>query len=90
MFHSVKLNETSAHVYRLLGIFKKIIFNTPRNICCGYLFKSPWRGNSNIYPQHMLLGVNKKKNSPLLHIILLYVGILNKYYRYSKGPLVVP
>ena len=29
----------------------------PRNIRCGYLLKSPWRGNSNKYPQRMFLGV---------------------------------
>ena len=30
---------------------------TPRSICCGYLLESPRRGDSNKYPQHMLLGV---------------------------------
>ena len=38
---------------------KKLFFSlfTPRNICCGYLLKSPQRGNSDKYPQHMFLGV---------------------------------
>ena len=31
---------------------------TPRNICCGYMLESPpLRGDSNIYPQHMFLGI---------------------------------
>ena len=30
---------------------------TPRNICCEYLLKSPRRGDSNKYPQHVILGV---------------------------------
>ena len=30
---------------------------TPRNISCGYLLESARRGNSNKYPQHMLIGV---------------------------------
>ena len=30
---------------------------SPRNICCGYLLESPHRGDSNKYPQHMLLEI---------------------------------
>ena len=39
---------------------KKLFFPlfTPSNICCGYLLESPHRGDSNKYPQHMLLGVS--------------------------------
>ena len=37
------------------------VFNTPRDICCWYLLKLPRWGDSNRYPQHMFLGVNKGK-----------------------------
>ena len=26
-----------------------------KNICCGYSLESPWRGDSNQYPQHTFL-----------------------------------
>ena len=26
-----------------------------KNICCGYTFEAPCRGDSNEYPQHMIL-----------------------------------
>ena len=32
---------------------------TLRNICCGYLSESPWRGDSHKYPRHMFLGILK-------------------------------
>ena len=52
-------------------------YNTPRNICCGCLLELPHWGDSNKYPQHMFLGVIKKKQAfYLLPIILLYDGIL--------------
>ena len=40
-------------------MIEKLFFTlfTPRNIYCGYLLESPRRGDSNKYPQHMLLGV---------------------------------
>ena len=53
-----------------------MVFNTPRDICCEYLLESPYRGDSNKYPQHMFLEVNKKKKRPLLPSIVFYVGIL--------------
>ena len=31
-----------------------------KNICCGYSLESPWRGNSNEYPQHLFLWRNKQ------------------------------
>ena len=39
--------------------YKNTVFNTSRNICCGYLLESPRWGDSNKYPQHMFHGVNK-------------------------------
>ena len=66
---------------RWLEIFKNTVFNTPRNICCGYLLESSRRGDSNKYPQHMFLGVYMWKKSFLSFIILVHVGILysNKF-----------
>ena len=26
-----------------------------KNICCGYSLESPWRGDSNEYPQHVFM-----------------------------------
>ena len=48
---------------RQLEIFKNTVFNTPRNIFCGYLSESPRWGDSNKYPQHMFLEVNKGKKA---------------------------
>ena len=54
------------------------MFNTPRNICCGYLLELPRRGNSNKYPQHMFHGENKEKELfviyHLVHVAILYRG----------------
>ena len=44
---------------RILVIFKNAVFNIPMNMCCGYLLELPRRGDSNKYPQHLFLGVNK-------------------------------
>ena len=41
-----------------------------------FILELPHRGNSNKYPQHMFLGVNKAKKSFLSFIILVHVGIL--------------
>ena len=53
------LNETELAEDELLEILKIIVFNTPRSIWCRYLLESPRRGDSNKYPQHMFLGINK-------------------------------
>ena len=47
---------------RKLEIFNTV-FNTRRNICCGYLLESPPWGDSDKYPQNMFLGVNKGKKA---------------------------
>ena len=60
---------------RLLEISMNTLFNTARNICCGYLLESPHQGDSNKYPQHMFLGVNKGKKA-FYHLSYWYVGIL--------------
>ena len=61
---------------RWLEIFKNIVFNTPRNTCCGYLLELPPWGDSNKYPPNMFLGVIKGKKSFLSFIVLVHVGIL--------------
>ena len=53
-----------------------IVFNTPRNICCGYLLESPRQGDSNKYIQHVFLGVNKGQKSFISFIRLVHIGIL--------------
>ena len=53
-----------------------IVLNIPRNICCGYLLKSPHQGYSNRNAKHTFLRVNKKRKGFLSLNILLYVGIL--------------
>ena len=58
----------------LFEVLKKIVFSTPRNICCGYLLESPRWGNSNKYPQHMFLGVIKKKKGPLLPMLGFFIA----------------
>ena len=47
--------------HRSLEKLKNIVFNTPGNICYGYLLGLPHQGDSNKYIQHMFLGVKKKK-----------------------------
>ena len=39
----------------MIKSFFSLIYS--EKICCGYLLESPQRGDSNIYPQHMFLGV---------------------------------
>ena len=51
-----------------------IVFNIPRNICRGYLLESPCQGDSNNYPQHMFLRLNKGRKEFLSLITLLYFG----------------
>ena len=36
-------------------------YGVHKNICCGYSLESPWRGNSNEYPQHMFFMEKKAK-----------------------------
>ena len=60
----------------LLEKLNYIVFNIPRNTCHGYLLESPRRGDSNRYPKHMFLRVNKERKGFLSLIIVLYFAIL--------------
>ena len=53
-------------------------------MCCGYLLESPRRGDSNKYPQHMFLGVNKGKNFCIPYWYILGFFIMANPFKWQN------
>ena len=55
--HSLGHHWNNTYFYSVEQIWRVSDDNSRKvlheNICCGYSLESPWRGNSNEYPQHM-------------------------------------
>ena len=43
------------------GIKRIIFLISAKKIHCGYSLEAPWKGASNVYPQHIVFKTNKKK-----------------------------
>ena len=64
------------------GSFSSVLH---KNICCGYSLESPRRGDSNEYPQHMLLWRNKQN----YHLIITKYHHLfhsSSTHKHLQGP----
>ena len=59
--YNSKFNRTDSwpKIEKLMERFKNIVFNAPRNKCCGYLLESPYKGDSNKCPQDLFLGIKR-------------------------------